>query len=77
MNELVKDMVQEDPTKRPNIRDCVRRFEGIRNNLSKYKLRSRVASANDGAVTNIYQDFLHSLQRIRMSLGRYPAVPGS
>ena len=77
MNDLVNDMVQKDPEKRPNIHECVRRFEDIKRNLSNYKLRSRVAAASDGAIMNIYRDFLHSFQRINMSLGRYPAVPGS
>ncbi|KAJ3481939.1 hypothetical protein NLI96_g7318 [Meripilus lineatus] len=42
MEPLVNDMVQDDPLKRPNIDEVVRRFEEITRKLSSWKLRSRL-----------------------------------
>lgn len=74
MKDLVQDMVQKDPAKRPDIHECVRRLGDIRKNLSNYKLRSRAGSAKDAAVANVYLGLAHSFRRIR--LGRYSAIPG-
>jgi hypothetical protein len=44
---LIADMVQEDPTKRPTMDEVVTRFSEIKNKLSTWKLRSRIARKNE------------------------------
>ncbi|CAL1706324.1 unnamed protein product [Somion occarium] len=48
MGPLVADMVQDDPSERPNIDEVIRRFEQIRRSLSWWTLRSRIVE-NDEA----------------------------
>ena len=43
MRPLIDDMVQDDPTKRPNMNEVVKRFEELVQGLSQWKLRSRAA----------------------------------
>ena len=43
MQPLIADMVQEDPTKRPNTDEVVARFAEIRKKLSPCKLRFRMS----------------------------------
>ncbi|KAI0054645.1 hypothetical protein BV25DRAFT_1830936 [Artomyces pyxidatus] len=47
MDELVTDMVHDDPSKRPTIEEVVFRFEKIRGTLSTWKLRSRLVSQKE------------------------------
>jgi hypothetical protein len=75
MNDLVNDMVQDDPAKRPSMDEVVRRFEDIRQRLSGYKLRSRVARRKDGTLKNIYRSVSHIGQLVRYSLSGLPAIP--
>ena len=50
MRPLIDDMVQDDPSKRPNIDEVVRRFEESVRRLSVLKLRSRVVSKTDSSL---------------------------
>ena len=47
MKPLVDDMVQDDPAKRPNIDEVVRRFDEIMRPLSWWKLRSRLVEVKE------------------------------
>ncbi|KAF9003961.1 kinase-like domain-containing protein [Cyathus striatus] len=47
MDDLIADMVKEDPTKRPTIDGAVERFSQIVNHLSKWKLMSRAATVDE------------------------------
>ena len=47
MAPLVHDMVQDDPLKRPNIDEVVRRFEELTRDLSSWKLRSRLVQLKE------------------------------
>ncbi|KAJ8487344.1 hypothetical protein ONZ45_g14367 [Pleurotus djamor] len=52
LNLLVADMTHPDPSKRPTMDEVVVRFQGIRKGLSGWKLRSRVASADELCMLN-------------------------
>ncbi|KAF8885559.1 kinase-like domain-containing protein [Gymnopilus junonius] len=52
LRPLINDMVQDDPTKRPQMKDVVNRFNVIAHGLSTWKLRSRTSSRR----ANVFQD---------------------
>ncbi|KAI0073860.1 hypothetical protein K474DRAFT_1666066 [Panus rudis PR-1116 ss-1] len=47
MEELVRDMVQNDPFKRPTMDEVVKRFDEILRRIPWWKLRSRLADKNE------------------------------
>ena len=75
MNDLVADMTQDDPTKRPNMDEVVARFEEIRKSLSSWKLRSRLVRRKDNALVGVFRSFAHWTRRIGFILRRVPAIP--
>lgn len=75
LKPLVDDMVQDDPHKRPTMEVVVERFESIRQQLSTWKLRSRVISQDEGPFENIYRGVTHWSRRIGFIVKRAPAVP--
>lgn len=77
MGPLIEDMVQADPTKRPNMDVVVERFEYIRRSLPWWKLRRRLRlREEDGApILSFVRDvrqFFHTLCDIVMS---HSAIP--
>ncbi|KAF8870843.1 kinase-like domain-containing protein [Infundibulicybe gibba] len=72
---LVRDMVQDDPAKRPTINDVVARFEVIRCGLSSWTLRTRVAKAGDYPIPGLFRAVSHWKRRIGFILSRTPALP--
>ena len=77
MDALVKDMVQDDPSKRPTMDQVVLRFEHIRRQLSSYKLRSRVTDPGEGGIEMAFNSVTHLFRRIKYTLHRTPAIPSS
>jgi len=75
LKPLVDDMVNDDPRKRPTMEVVVERFESIRQQLSTWKLRSRVISQNEGPFENLYHGVTHWSRRIGFIVKRAPAVP--
>jgi hypothetical protein len=75
MKELVADMVQDDPEKRPTMDEVVARFETIRKGLSPWKLRSRVVKENDSVLGGFFRGVAHWARRVRLVTTRVPAVP--
>jgi len=75
MRELVADMVQDDPVKRPNMDEVVARFETICNGLSSWKLRSRVAKQSDSVMGGFFRGIAHWTRRIRFIITRVPPIP--
>ena len=47
MKPLVDDMVQDDPTKRPDIDEVVKRFDDLVRPLSLWNLRSRLVQVEE------------------------------
>lgn len=75
LKALVDDMVNDDPCKRPTMEVVVERFESIRQQLSTWKLRSRVISQDEGPFENLYHGVTHWSRRIGFIVKRAPAVP--
>lgn len=65
IDALVKDMVQDDPSKRPTMDQVVLRFKQIRRKLSSHKLRSRVAHPDEAGIEAAYNSVAHVLRRIK------------
>ncbi|KAI0065666.1 hypothetical protein BV25DRAFT_1581074 [Artomyces pyxidatus] len=72
---LVKDMVLDDPEKRPKIDEVVSRFEEIRASLSKSKLRSRVVRRKEVWVVGMWRSVGYWYRRAGYFLQRKAAIP--
>lgn len=75
MVPLVNDMVQDDPTKRPTMDEVVSRFSEIKNKLSMWKLRSRIARQNELWPVAAWRAVGHWYRTIGYVLGRKAAIP--
>ncbi|KAG2135813.1 hypothetical protein DEU56DRAFT_737574 [Suillus clintonianus] len=75
MKELIDDMVQDDPAKRPSMDEVVSRYEVISKGLSTWKLRSRVKSVNENSLTAIFRGVVHWSLHLQYLLRRLPAIP--
>jgi hypothetical protein len=75
MAELVKDMVQDDPSNRPTIDQVVTRFETIRKALSTSKLRSRISPRDEIPLEGFFRAIPHTFRKIKYALQGHPAIP--
>jgi hypothetical protein len=75
MEGLVKDMVRDDPTKRPTMDEVVTRFEAIRRDLSTRKLRARVSPRDELMIVAFFRAVGHVTRRIKYTLQGLPAIP--
>ena len=75
MQPLIADMVQEDPTKRPNMEEVVTRFADIRKRLSSWKLRSRMARDIELWPVAAWRSVAHWYRTIGYVLARKAAIP--
>ncbi|KAJ7586339.1 hypothetical protein C8J56DRAFT_1084703 [Mycena floridula] len=75
MKPLVKDMVQDDPTRRPSMDEVVARFDEIRTTLSPWKLRSRVAPVDEHPILGLVRWIFHWIRQALYILQGTPAVP--
>ncbi|TFY52688.1 hypothetical protein EVG20_g10445, partial [Dentipellis fragilis] len=73
--ELVADMVQDDPSQRPDINEVVSRFAKIRASLSSWKLRSRTIRRKEWKVVTLWRFPPHLVRTIRCIVTRTPAIP--
>ncbi|KAG2745899.1 hypothetical protein P692DRAFT_20740952 [Suillus brevipes Sb2] len=74
LKPLVDDMVQNDPKSRPTMNVVVERFDLIRQQLSSWKLRSRVIARNEDIFETVYRSAAHWRRRIGFIVKRAPAV---
>jgi len=72
---LIADMVQDDPTKRPNMDEVVAEFEVIRKGLSTSKLRSRLVERNENPIVGFFRSIAACLRRMKYVIRRIPPVP--
>ncbi|KAG5351248.1 hypothetical protein C0989_007259 [Termitomyces sp. Mn162] len=73
MRELVDDMINSDPLKRPSMKQVVERYEIIYTGLSEWKLRSPVVTARKRF--KLRKAVMHwTKQLVRMARG-IPAIP--
>jgi hypothetical protein len=77
MDDLVKDMVQADPSKRPTMDVVVPRFQHIRGKLSRHTLRSRVAHPDEAGIEAAFHSVAHLFRRIKYTLRGTPSIPSS
>ncbi|KAG6893143.1 hypothetical protein C0992_011156 [Termitomyces sp. T32_za158] len=75
MRELVSDMLDKDPKKRPTMDEVVFRFDAIVKGLSWYKLRSPVIKADALERWKLSHSFAHWAKQIYYILRGYPAIP--
>jgi hypothetical protein len=75
LRPLITDMVQDDPAKRPTMKQAVARLEEILNGLSTWKLRSRVVLQGDSSFFGFFRFISHWSRRIGYILRRVPALP--
>jgi hypothetical protein len=75
LEPLVNDMVQDDPTKRPTMDDVVTRFSEIKNKLSTWKLRSRIARKDEIWLVTACKAVRHWYWTVGYLLGRKAAIP--
>ncbi|KAG2110348.1 uncharacterized protein F5147DRAFT_690259 [Suillus discolor] len=66
---LVTDMMHSDPTQRPNMDDVFSRFQVLRQGLSNWKLRSRVAHDDERSLFDL---LAHWARRIQYIVRRIP-----
>ncbi|KIJ60038.1 hypothetical protein HYDPIDRAFT_117724 [Hydnomerulius pinastri MD-312] len=75
MQPLVADMIQTDPSKRPNMDEVISRFDVIRRGLSGWKLRSRVVDKDEDAPERVFRTASHWTRRIGFVARGVPPVP--
>lgn len=75
MEHLVADMVQADPSNRPNMDGVVVRFNKICAGLSSWKLRSRVVNKGEEKIERVTRSVSHWARRIGFVARGVPAVP--
>lgn len=75
MRELVTDMLDKDPQKRPTMDEVVSRFDTIVKGLSWYKLRSPVIKADALERWDLFRSLTHWTKQVYHILRGYPAIP--
>ncbi|RPD78676.1 hypothetical protein L226DRAFT_610542 [Lentinus tigrinus ALCF2SS1-7] len=59
MESLIARMVQDEPSKRPNMDEVVKSFKDILSTLSSRRLRARLVERQDSAAVNFFKDLHH------------------
>jgi hypothetical protein len=72
---LVLEMCQDNPAKRPTMKEVVPRFEALIGNLPWWKLRSRVIPKNEHIFLRILQFPRHWARQVIAIAKRRPAIP--
>lgn len=75
MKPLVADMIQADPSKRPNMDEVILRFDEIRLRLSGRKLRARPVDIDEDLFDRVARTTSHWTRRIVFFARGIPAIP--
>ncbi|TFY66063.1 hypothetical protein EVG20_g5027 [Dentipellis fragilis] len=75
MKGLVDDMVQDDPSKRPQADEVVARFAKIRKSLYPWQLRARTIRKKEWKVVTLWRLPPHVARTVRFIATRKPAIP--
>jgi len=75
MKQLVADMVQDDPEKRPTIAEVAARFDKTCRRLSWWKLRARLVAKDETGLERAVLGTLHFFQTAKFVAKRLPSVP--
>ncbi|KAF5376355.1 hypothetical protein D9757_008688 [Collybiopsis confluens] len=73
--ELVADMTQDDPIKRPKMGEVVTRLAEIRRGLGWWKLRSRVSDKTVPLIFHLLYSPFHWIKQLSYIIRRIPAIP--
>lgn len=73
MRELISDMVNQDPRKRPAMSEVVVRFDAIVKGLSTRKLRSPIVNVNESS--GVFRSIAHWTKQLYYTVLRLPAIP--
>ncbi|KAI0709574.1 hypothetical protein C8T65DRAFT_739933 [Cerioporus squamosus] len=72
---LVKDMLQDNASKRPTAADVVRRFDALQGALTERRLRARLVPAYEGRLLGLCRDVRHTFRLMRWKRRDMLAVP--
>ncbi|KAI0296106.1 kinase-like domain-containing protein [Multifurca ochricompacta] len=75
MEDLVKAMTDEDPTKRPSIEEVIRQFSLIRGSLHEIKLRSAIRPKNVPRLYSLIRQARQWVRTIQYILSRQASIP--
>jgi hypothetical protein len=75
MHDLITDMRQVDPSKRPTIDAVVTRYDCIRQSLRHSQLRSRIVARDEIRGIGWFFDLIHFFRTLRFVIRRIPPVP--
>ncbi|KAH9920118.1 uncharacterized protein B0H18DRAFT_1193589 [Fomitopsis serialis] len=75
MKQLVADMVQDDPEKRPTIAEVGTRFDKICRRLSWWKLRTRLVAKEETGLERAVFSTMHFFWTAKLVAKRLPSVP--
>ncbi|KAF8069045.1 kinase-like domain-containing protein [Lyophyllum atratum] len=75
MRELISDMVNDDPSKRPAMSEVTSRFDDIVKGLSNWKLRSRVIDVDEPGSTGFFRSTAHWTRQLGHIVRRCPPIP--
>ncbi|KAF8069047.1 kinase-like domain-containing protein [Lyophyllum atratum] len=75
MRELISDMVNDDPSKRPAMSEVTSRFEDIVKGLSNWKLRSRVIDVDEPGSTGFFRSTAHWTRQLGHIVRGCPSIP--
>ncbi|KAH9920134.1 uncharacterized protein B0H18DRAFT_1025266 [Fomitopsis serialis] len=75
MEELVADMVQADPGKRPTIAEVETRFNDGYRRLSSWQLRSRLVHRGENGFVRAILDTMHFFVKAQSVAKRRPPIP--
>jgi len=75
MDDLVRDMVCDDPSQRPTMATVVARFDVIRSKLTSRKMRSRLANRREDGTVRFFLDVWHLFRSAGYIVRRLPPQP--
>ncbi len=75
LDPLIRDMVQDDPARRPTIEEARARYLKIRASLSWWKLRSRLVYRKDWSIPGAYRACRHVVRTVGYLATRKTAIP--
>ncbi|KAF9077721.1 kinase-like domain-containing protein [Rhodocollybia butyracea] len=77
LRPLVKDMIQDDPEKRPHMDEVISRFLNIVQSLSQWKLRSRAVKKDEFFFMKPFRGLDHLFWTCAMIARGRPAIPSN
>ena len=75
MKDLIDDMVQADPGKRPTIEEVESRFNEKFHRLTRWKLRSRLVRKNEWLIERGIYGIVHAIRTAKYLMKRLPPLP--